>query len=1044
MAIGSLLAGLLAVMSVASASETADGPRLVAQVGHERTPYCLAFSPDGSLLATGGEDESLRLWDTATGRLIAAWDLSDSVQGVGFSPDGGTLAAGTIGSMHFLELTARGPIEPVSVDAEGATNALFSRDLSYALATHFDERELRVRRRDGSTGQVFSYKGVGVDIALDGAEDLVAVADARPDLPVFSMRRGRLVRRLKVPRTKGDANKVYSVAVSPDGERLVAATTEAWALFEPRSGVEIESSVDGVQIVDVAIASRGDVFAVSDKQGAVVARATSTGAERWSWRVEGVAPGRVRFTPDGSALAVGVAGAVTLLDARTGELIRTFEVLGAPLTDLSATRSGRLLISKKDQLPQEWDALGRTLRARGSSTGRYARSSPDGSHFAVSGEDTLSVFAGDSAAAVWERAALPGIPVFDDRGTVLVHRGADEHTVGILDVGTGAATTVRHASLEAWTVSPDGRWVATGADRGEVRIWDAASGAQVERFSGGEGTLLDLQFSPDGSLLAVGGILRKGLNLFDTSTWEAVAHLDEQGVASTLVFSADSKRLAVGLGWGKSIVVWDVAKRAVEVILPGHTKHTGPVVFLDDHRLASVGSDQTVRLWDIDGGAQIGRLWSKGDHWAVVGADGRFDGTQAALGYLHWVQGTDVLPLESFIDGFYTPSLAATLLTDGPVVAPTPVAAPSERLRLPPVVRFVTPLDRAQLGAETQHITVTLEVSARDDGVDEVRLFHNGKAVGHETRGLGVARKSDLYTFEVPLLSGRNELLATAYNRSRVESTPARVVIQREAAEAQARLFALAVGINTYKNTLYDLNYGRPDAEAFSALVRQKGAGIFREVDVQTLYDRAATREAIRSSLEDIAERASPEDAFVFFYAGHGVMTEPSLEVPSKYYLALSEVTRLYGDEAHLAQAGLSGLELQELAAAIPARKQLVVLDACQSAGAIDAFAVRGAAEEKAILQLARSAGLTVLASSGSEQYAAEVDTLGHGLFTYALLQGLRGAADGGTEPDDKITVRELDAYLNDRIPSLTTEHRGAAQYPNSFSRGQDFPLVVE
>ncbi len=106
--------------------------------------------------------------------------------------------------------------------------------------------------------------------------------------------------------------------------------------------------------------------------------------------------------------------------------------------------------------------------------------------------------------------------------------------------------------------------------------------------------------------------------------------------------------------------------------------------------------------------------------------------------------------------------------------------------------------------------------------------------------------------------------------------------------------------------------------------------------------------------------------------------------------------------------------------------------------------ALRGVPEEKAILQLARSVGIIILAATGTEQVAAEFTKLGHGAFTYALLEGLSGKADGGSSPDGKITVKELEAFLNDMVPELTRQYRGTPQFPNSYSRGQDFPLGVK
>lgn len=113
-----------------------------------------------------------------------------------------------------------------------------------------------------------------------------------------------------------------------------------------------------------------------------------------------------------------------------------------------------------------------------------------------------------------------------------------------------------------------------------------------------------------------------------------------------------------------------------------------------------------------------------------------------------------------------------------------------------------------------------------------------------------------------------------------------------------------------------------------------------------------------------------------------------------------------------------------------------------QSGGAVEAFATRGAAEEKAIYQLARSAGIAVLAASLSQQEAVEYRALGHGVFTYALLQALNGMADRSPS-NGKITVTELKAYLDDQVPELVKKHRGQAQYPTGFIRGQDFPVIV-
>ena len=124
----------------------------------------------------------------------------------------------------------------------------------------------------------------------------------------------------------------------------------------------------------------------------------------------------------------------------------------------------------------------------------------------------------------------------------------------------------------------------------------------------------------------------------------------------------------------------------------------------------------------------------------------------------------------------------------------------------------------------------------------------------------------------------------------------------------------------------------------------------------------------------------------------------------------------------------------------VPAQKQLILFDACNSGGAVTAF-TRGGGEEAAIFQLARSTGFTVLASTNQEQLAAELKDLKHGIFTYAIINGLKGEAD--LKKDGKITVKEIELYLNEIIPVLSEKYKGVQQYPQSFSRGMDFPLTI-
>jgi uncharacterized caspase-like protein len=163
-------------------------------------------------------------------------------------------------------------------------------------------------------------------------------------------------------------------------------------------------------------------------------------------------------------------------------------------------------------------------------------------------------------------------------------------------------------------------------------------------------------------------------------------------------------------------------------------------------------------------------------------------------------------------------------------------------------------------------------------------------------------------------------------------------------------------------------------------------------------------------------------------------------QIDQRFYLVPTNVTQIYGPSDQLISNGISSMKLRDLSESIKAQKQFFILDACNSAGALEAFARRGANQEKAIAQLARSTGTHWIAASTSDQFATEFASLGHGAFTYTLLKGLNGAADTG---DRRITINELKAYLESELPNVTKEHKGRAQYPASYGFGRDFPVAL-
>lgn len=347
-------------------------------------------------------------------------------------------------------------------------------------------------------------------------------------------------------------------------------------------------------------------------------------------------------------------------------------------------------------------------------------------------------------------------------------------------------------------------------------------------------------------------------------------------------------------------------------------------------------------------------------------------------------------------------------------------------------------------GYPTEKATVYFDIEATDGGagIKEINVLCNGKLVVTDdslphTKLNETIRK----TYAVQLLPGENYIDAYAVNYQQRSSIKLGVnVIFEGELKANANLYALVIGINEYQNERNNLNYAYSDALSVKEKLEEISGSIFSSVDVTLLLNKEATKSNIETSLENIAKNAAPNDVFIFYFAGHGILTSENNH--SEYYLAPSELVQMYDTEEHLNDLAISTARFRKYLSNIKAQKQLLLLDACHSGGAVEKFKTRGAAQEKSIFQLARSSGVVLIAASESEQFATEFDELGHGVFTYTFLEALSGKADTINE-DQKITVSELKAYMEDQVPEISAKYGDHKQYPTGFSTGQDFPIGV-
>ena len=552
----------------------------------------------------------------------------------------------------------------------------------------------------------------------------------------------------------------------------------------------------------------------------------------------------------------------------------------------------------------------------------------------------------------------------------------------------------------------------------------------------------DIAFSPDAKLLAVsfaGGhptgpkpSWESDLVLFDTAS---LAVRREFSHTRFVAFLPDG-RLATRSRWITALrkpsakdAVWlrKAGSYNMERTLPADTDALYPS---PDGRLVLAVSGGVVRFLSQDD-------WTTTAFWLPVAAanvaqplivtpDGMFDGDPGNWAHLSWEFADDpghLVALDRFVKDAYRPGLLAEVI----------------RGRIPQRGQGLQRLDRRPPELElslsgpppmfsSPSIDLAIRVVRAPAGARDLRLFRNGVMIWRRHGELRAG--GDPVVATVPVVDDQNQFTAYAFNRDDVKGPDATFAYQAVLSPGRGTAWIVAFGVDQYTDPEMRLRYAVSDARSFATELKRSLARTRQWDDVQqvALVDSQVTRASILAAIRRLAGKgteasnpqiaeigsAHPIDTVFLFFSGHGVT------LGNHFYVLPYDVA---ASAQQIQTAAVSDTDLEQALESLDARQIVIIIDACHSGQVLEAEeARRGPLNAPGLAQLAYEKGMYVLVASQARQQALEVTRLGHGLLTYALLDGL-GVSAAAADTDPRDGVVDLAEWLEGAAQRVTALH---------------------
>ena len=998
-------------------------------LGHTGAVSGLRFSADGKQLISSSNDRTMKCWDVQSGKLLqtspeisdppfvrhlfhfpaqklvayrAASGLSNWYTWV-WGLEGNTLSDGS-------DLMAR-PVSPsIMPGAPKAPSGPPKRDYQ-------SELKAVVQSTYADTGEpIYFTHGLGRQrhgFYPDGGHYYECAGD---NLTFYALWEEA------APTTVTYAGLTSVFAFSSSGEYLFGSpegpTGQSFSIWRVKDGTQAVQAYlpDGHRLHDISTDGRYALIADADGQvslfdiSAQAPKPLAGASPHIEPAAQGSKPGlqafnQAVFSPDGRHIAVGGAdGSIYLFGYPSGQLRNVLRGYTEAIEAARFSADGqRIQLRLSDGRQRDWDLRNRVVKVKQESTLSLPDEPPAGT-------------IGGTPDGEW------GVKYVNDNKLELWALSTGQK---LRDIGTVREIMAPANEPERAVIAPNKRWLlvlnrlVARRPRSSHLLWDLEANRKVS----------DVHVPIDESV-------------------------------SATAFSADGQYLLLG-DFSGLITVYEAATGAEAARLSGHENTVQGFAVHPTNRnrflSTSTAQDGTAMLWDISAQEAIASLVNLGrEDWAVIGQNGLFDASSAAMELMYYKveQGPtiEIIELEQLKSRYYEPGLLQKLL-----------GYADERLRPAEGLQEVALYPAIDVRIEQDELLVSLQ--ERSGGLGAVRIYINGKEVARDANpGRSATVRFDLrpvqsYLFRHP--DSTNTVSVRAWNAAGwlksnaldLEYTPtawargSRGVGSVWKGELDPKMYVLCVGTSDYNGTELDLRYAARDANAMAQALQYAGANLFANGDSIEVYAlttdpaestglegkpiqwKFASKANVEATFRAIQQKAKAEDVLIVYLSGHGV-THGLGEAAQFYYLTSSVGSEEMISDKQLRDAyTISSGELTEWINKIPALKQVLVVDACNSGKVVENLTGNtrnlNTSQIRALDRMKDRTGMFVLSGSAADKVSYEASEYGQGLLTYALLQGMMGVDARRAAEGHYVDVMRLFQYARDMVPELASSIRG-------------------